>query len=316
MEPSVPYPIDDIIAQLADNDQPLLSSKLAELSNLSKEALTHFQLVWETIDPVRQRQIVGRLVELAEDNLVLNFDDIFKSCLQDEDIEVQCQAIEGLWDNEETSLINPLLKMLEEGDSEKVKAAAATALGKYTLLAEHNKLRADHAAVIQEALLKVIADNSRPTEVRRRALEAASPLSIPQVRISIREAHESDNIALKISAIYAMGKNCDPSWLPILLEELTNPDAEIRYEAAVACGELEDEAAVPHLIELTDDPDSDVVMVTIQALGKIGGTMAGEHLEQCLGNTTEAVRQMVEQTLSEMATDGNQLSSRLLMDRD
>ena len=316
MEASTPCPIDDVIAELADSDQPLLSSKLAELSNLSREALTHFQLVWETIDPVRQRQIVGRLVELAEDNLVLNFDDIFKYCLQDEDIEVQCQAIEGLWDSEETSLIGPLLKMLEEGDSEKVRAAAATALGKYTLLAEHDKLRVDHATVIQETLLKVVADNSRPAEVRRRALEAVSPLSIPQVRISIREAHESDNIMLKISAIYAMGKNCDPSWLPILLEELTNPDAEIRYEAAVACGELEDEDALPHLIELTDDPDSDVVMVAIQALGKIGGISAREYLEQCLDDTTEAVREMVEQTLSEMAVDENHLPFRLPVDRD
>lgn len=316
MEPSIPYSIDDIVTELADNDQPLLSSRLAELSNIGTEEQTSFQLIWETIDVARQRQIVERLVELAEDDPLLNFDDIFKFCLQDEDPEVQRQAIEGLWDNEEASLIFPLLKILEQGNSEKVQATAATALGKYTLLTEYKKLRDNHASALQEALLKTVEDDNRPIEVRRRALEAVSPLSIPQVMATINQAYESDNTKFKISSLYAMGKNCDPSWLPILLKELSSSDTEIRYEAAIACGELEDEAAVPGLIGLVGDLDTDVVMAALQALGKIGGSRAKEHLEQCLGSTNEVIQQMAEQALNDMETDENPLSFRLSTNRE
>lgn len=316
MEPSLPYSIDDIISELADNDQPLLSTHMVELSGLNSTELADFEETWETIDPIRRRQIISRLVELAEDNPLLDFYDIFKYCLQDEDAEVQCQAIEGLWDNEEISMINSLLELLEQTNSEIVQAAAAMALSKYTLLAEYGKLPTDYTALIQEALLKIFDDNNRPNEVRRRALEAASPLSIPEVSTAIREAYESDNIRLKVSAVYAMGRNCDPSWLPMLITELTSNDTELRYEAVVACGELENETAVPHLIELTDDPDSDVMIAALQALGKIGSVDAREYLEQCRSSTNEVIQQIAEQTLEDMTINENPMSFHLPIDKE
>ncbi len=292
--------IEETIADLADSDKPLLNSRLIDLSNLNPEELRILEQAWAAIELKRRQQIVYRLVELSEDNLKLNFDSIFKNCLEDRDAEVRSKAIEGLWESEEASLINPLVNLLEQDSSEKVQAAAATALGKFAMLAEHKKLRSCHTSRVYQALLTTISDKSKPVEVRRRALEAVAPLSLPQVRKAIIEAYQGHNSKLRISAIYAMGKNCDHSWLPILLKELASADAEIRYEAVRACGELGEEKTTPYLIELINDSDIDVQLAAIRALGKRDSSEAKKYLEQCQNNPSEAIRQATEKALQEL----------------
>ena len=292
--------IEETIADLADSDKPLLNSRLIELSNLNPEEIRILEQAWAAIELKRRQQIVYRLVELSEDNLELNFDSIFKNCLQDRDAEVRSKAIEGLWESEEASLINPLVNLLEQDSSEKVQAAAATALGKFAMLAELKKLRSGYTSRVYQALLTTISDKTKPIEIRCCALEAVAPLSLPQVRKAIIEAYQGHNSKLRISAIYAMGKSCNYSWLPILLKELANADAEIRHEAVRACGELGEEKTAPYLTELINDSDIDVQLAAIQALGKIGGSEAKKCLEQCQNNPSEAIRQMAEQALQEL----------------
>ncbi len=303
-------PIEETIADLGNCDKPLLSSRLIELSNLNPEELELLQQAWAVIEPKRRRQIIYRLVDLVEDNFELNFDSIFTSCLKDQDAEVRSKAIEGLWESEEASLINPLINLLEQDSSEKVQAAAATALGKFATLAELKKLRSSHTSKICQALLTVIGDKSKPIEVRRRALEATAPLSLPQIKKAIMEAYQSHNPKLRTSAIYAMGRNCDRSWLPMLLKELASADAEIRYEAAGACSQLGEEEAIPYLIELINDADTDVRLAAIQALGKIGGSKAKECLEQCLDNPSKVIQQTAEQALHELEAEEYPFSFR------
>ena len=120
MYPTEPPPVEETLAELSDGRKPLLHSKLVRLSNLSTRELDALKQAWPTIDTRRQRQIVQRLVALTEDNLELNFDGIFKHCLKDPDAEVRRQAIEGLWENEEVSLIAPLIHLLEQDGSERV----------------------------------------------------------------------------------------------------------------------------------------------------------------------------------------------------
>ncbi|NOQ17786.1 MAG: PBS lyase, partial [Dehalococcoidales bacterium] len=114
-------PIEEIITDLADSDRPLLNSSLADLSNIIPEELSFLKEVWPTIKPERRRQIVSRLVELAEDNFELDFDSTFKNCLSDHDAEVRSKAIEGLRENEEPSLINTLIALMEQDNSKLVQ---------------------------------------------------------------------------------------------------------------------------------------------------------------------------------------------------
>ncbi len=297
-------PIEEIITQLADSSKPLLNSSLADLSNITTEKLNSLKEVWPTIESQRRRQIVSRLVELAEDNFELDFDSIFKNCLSDQDAEVRSKAIEGLWENEEPSLIHTLIAIMEQDNSKLVQAAAATGLGKFTTLAAQKKLRPAYTLKIYRALLAVIDDRNKPAEVRRRALEAIAPLDSPEVEKAIGEAYRSSNRTLRVSAIYAMGRNGNPSWLSIILDEAGSPDTEIRYEVARACGELGEEEAVPCLINLAADPDIEIQLAAIEALGQTGGTEAKNFLEQCLDASNEVVQQAAEQALNELQAEG------------
>lgn len=310
MEPTIPSP-KDAIAHLANSSEPLLNTRLTELTGLNQAELELLKSSWATIETERRRQIVSRLVELAEDDIELNFDGIFKYCLKDQDEDVRTLAIEGLWENEEASRIEPLISLLERDSSEKVRAAAALALGKFAILAEHDKLRSSYKTRLQQALLAALNNKDRSIEVRRRALEAVSPLSLPEVKQAITEAYRGSDAKLKISSIYAMGKSCGSAWLPSLLKELVNSDAEIRYEAAGALGELEEETAVPGLTKMVTDPDVDVRMAAIQTLGKIGTTQAIACLKQCLESNNEAVRETAEQALNELATREDPLHFKL-----
>lgn len=311
MEPALPPPVEQTIAKLVNPDKTLADSWLTDLSNLNSAELAKLERAWPEVEAKRRGQVMRRLIELAEDNFELDFDNIFKGRLKDEDAGVRVKAIEGLWENEEASLIEPLIERLEKDDSEEVQAAAATALGKFALLAELQKLRPNYKERVSRSLLEVINDASQPVEVKRRALEAAAPLTLPQMNKAIAEAYQSGDSKLKISAIFAMGKSGNPSWLPILLKGLSSPDAELRYEAAGACGELGEEEAASYLCEMVNDPDVDVRLVAIQALGKIGGPEAKGCLEKCLNHADEAIQEASQEALSQLEAEEDPLFSEI-----
>jgi HEAT repeat protein len=311
MEPALPPPVEQTIAKLVNPDTKLSDSWLTDLSSLNSAELKQLEQAWATIELKRRRQIMYRLVELAEDNFELDFDEIFKGRLKDEDAEVRSKAIEGLWENEEASLIDPLIDRLEKDSSEEVQAAAATALGKFALLAELEKLRPNYRDRVSQSLLAVINDNNKPVEVKRRALEAAASLTLPQMNKTIAQAYQSGDNQLKTSALFAMGKSCNTSWMPILIKELNSTDAEIRYEAAGACGELGEEEAASYLCELVNDPDIDVRLAAVQALGKIGGPEAKGCLEKCLNHSDEAIQGAAREALSQMEAEEDPLFSQI-----
>jgi HEAT repeat protein len=304
---TVPANIKQIITDMADLEKPILHTSLADLSNINSDELAYLNQVWKGIEVDRRRKIINRLLDLAEENFELNFDSIFKECLRDPDPEVRTKAIEGLWENEETILISPFIRMLNEDSSEAVQAAAAKALSKYAMLAELKKLGPSSSARVSQALLAILADKNKPKEVWRRALEAAAPLSIPEVRKAIDEAYKSLDQKVKNSALYAMGRNCDSSWLPILMKELANPNADVRYEAAGACGEICDEEAVSPLIKLTQDKDAEVQQAAILALGKIGGVKAKQHLLKCKNSPDEIVSEAAEKALHQIDAEEDDL---------
>ena len=291
----------NILSEIADTAKPLKSGHLADLSQMTPADLPLLKEVWSGIDLERRRQIMSRLLELAHDNVELGFDVVFKHALKDPDADVRSQAIEGLWENEDPGLIQPFVRILERDPSEKVQAAAAIALGRFALLVELGEIRSEYREIIVNSLLPVFENAAKPIEVRKRALEAIAPMSMTAVRDAIRKAYESRDERFMVGALYAMGHTCDKSWLPYVIRELANADAEIRYEAAGACGEIGDEDAVVHLAEIIHDPDVEVRMAVIQALGKIGGNEAKRLLQLEANDSNVAIKEAVEQALSEIA---------------
>ena len=293
--------IQDILVEMADTGKTLVNTHLAVLSDMKAAAVKDFIQVWKTIDLKRRREIIARLTELSNDSVELNFDNLFICALADPDADVRSEAINGLWENEEPALLNALIGLLNKDPAEKVQATAALALGRFALLAEVGAISPKHALQVGQVLLGVVADEHKSMEVRRRALEAVSPLSTQQVKNAIKTAYESIDERLRISAVYAMGKNCDLKWMPTLLKELKSGDAEMRYEAATSCGELGDEDIVQYLMPMATDEDIDVQLAVIQSLGKIGGNEAKLFLQKHAGDPNEAVAEAIETALNEIS---------------
>lgn len=294
-------PLAKLLAELPDSEKPLVSTKLAYLSDLSSSETKLFRQVWAKITPERQYQILSHLIQISESNPKLDFDNIFGLCLQASDERVRLQAIVGLAATEDASFVRPLIHLMETDEAETVRAAAAVVLGNFALLAELGKLSSTCGAQIYSALIGVLEGEGESVTVKRRALEAVAPFSLPQVEESINQAYHSNDVRLKASAIHAMGRNCDLKWLPIVTKELSNCEVEIRYEAAEACGELEAKEAVPYLISLVDDEVAQVSEAAIRALGKIGGEEAKETLHSLLSSPEETIRKAAKAALAELA---------------
>ena len=280
--------------------RPLTSARLVKLSNLSPAELEEAKDAWAEIDPFRRLQIVCHLVELAEENVELDFTAILKHCLTDPDPEVRAEALGGLWECEERALIEKFVEMMRRDPAEQVRAAAAVALGRFVLLDEFGKLRLADAIQPEEALFAVIADATEAIEVRRRAVEAVGALSGERTRVVIQEAYDSDHREMRLSAIYAMGQSCDPRWLPLVSSQLHSHDPAFRYNAARALGNLGNEANVPALLDLLADEDVQIKTATIFALGQIGGPVAKKKLEECLESDDLAIREAAGETLEEL----------------
>ena len=288
------------IAEIFDPSKPINNAKLVYLSDLNNEELKFLEEVWASADTSRRHQAISQLVHLSEIDFKLDFSGVFILCLDDPDETVRTQAVSGLDGEENYLLITPLLHALKKDRSAEVRAAIAIALGKFALLGELGKLPTHFKDKIYTALLEVLDNKAETAGVKRRALEAISPFNLPQVKELIEQAYHNNDIKLKSSAIYAMGRNCDSSWLTTLLKELNSNEAEIRYEAANACGELGEEEAVPHLLKLIEDEDNQVQEAAIKALGEIGGEKAKQVLSKLTKNPQTRIRQAAQSALEEI----------------
>jgi HEAT repeat protein len=268
---------------------------------MTRADLEIFIEIWPTIPVQRRRQVIQELLEISEVNFEVDFNPVFLTALGDEDAEVRTGAVQSLWEYEAPNLIAPLVHLLKADESASVREAAATALGKFIYLRELEEIDLHEANLAEEALLEKIHHPTEDINVRRRAVESVAYSSNPGITEIIETAYYDDNEKMQVSAIFAMGRNADMRWLPRLIGELDNPNAEIRFEAARACGELEARAAVDKLVELIDqDPDQEIQEMAIWALGRIGGDSAREVLEACLENENEALALAAEEALDEL----------------
>ncbi len=292
---------EEVLRHIGSSGERLRVRYLYALSGLSKDQIETFRAMWPAIATERRRLIIRRLAEITEQSFEVNFDPIFLMALEDEDSQVRAAAVEGLWENEDRSLIAPLIRLMQSDEADIVRAAAAAALGRFVLLAELEKLDSATGARIEDALRATISNQSETVEVRRRAVESIAYSSKAGVRKIIQEAYDSDDEKMQSSALFAMGRSADPYWRHLLLAELESHNPELRYEAARACGELELSSAIPRLSELAlHDPDPEVQQAAVWALGAIGGKEARRILEICYQSRDEVLRDAAADALDEM----------------
>lgn len=282
-------------------EKPLTENMLYGLSMMNKANLLEFETAWPAIDPDRRRIIAQQLVDIAEQSFEVDFSPIFLLALKDPDSEVQAIAIGGLWEDESSDLIPTFVYLLKQGQTSKVKAAAATALGRYIYLGELEEIDDTALMVVEQALLEAIRQPNEDIEVIRRAIEAIAFSSREGIEQIIENAYYHEDERMRVSAVFSMGRSYNSKWKSIILTELDNANPAIRFEAVRACGELELKAAVEQLIELIDiEADSAVLQNAVWALGQIGGFKAQELLEHLTESPDEAISTVAEEALNEL----------------
>ncbi len=293
-------PFDSLIEDLADASQRIASARLTALSSMDAGQVEAFRDAWHSMDGDRRRSLTLDLRELAEDNVDLDFDPVFFLALGDSNPDVRREGIHGLWDHEGLGLVEPLLNMLEKDPDAGVRADAALALGPHVVRAEFGRLPQRLAERIENVLQQTFSDPTEPVEVRGRALESIGVRSEEWVRDLIDEGFASGDRRLEISAIHAMGRSADPSWLPSVLAQLESDDEEVRFEAATAAGSIGDPEAAPFLQPLLRDEDTDVQLAAIRALGEIGEENAKEALQELLAEGDERLADAITEALAEI----------------
>jgi len=272
---------DNVLSLLRDTSHSFPPQALYYFSSLAPDNLAALEAVWPEVDPERRFNLLDDLTDLSEANFEVCFDAVFRLALDDESAPARAAAIRGLWEVEEPDLMGRFLHMMRADAAAEVRAAAASALGRFVYLGEVDEITRAQARRIEDALIATI-NGKDEIEVRRRALEAVAYSGRPEVAALIREAYGSPEEKLRVSAVFAMGRSADEQWAPQVMAELEGVAPEIRFEAARAAGELELEDAVPALAKMGDDGDREVREAAIWSLSQVGGPHARKALKRLL----------------------------------
>jgi len=240
-----------------------------------------------------------------------------KPLLEDPDPEIRAQAIRCLWDYPETGLIDVLMDRAVHDPSQEVRSAALGTLGRYIYegeiadydaprdrwseLVEEDALPREDFERVRNFLLEVHRDPTASLDSRRFALEALGFSNDPKVTRLIEAAYKQPEIPLKVSAIFAMGRQGTRRWKNIILRELDSPQPEQQYEAVRAAGEMYLTEAASRLKRLARNPrgDKDLRMAAIFALGKAGGEDVFDFLDKMANDPDKEIREVAEAALEE-----------------
>lgn len=301
-----------VLEQLRDATQTFPARALYHFSDLNRQDLAALEAAWPQVPVERRRSVIQDLGEIAEANFEVRFDQLFRLALEDEDAEVRAAAIANLWEEEAPDLIAPFLSLMQQDPGANVRAAAASALGRFVYLGEIEEIPEKQLRRIEDALLATITGGDE-LEVRRRALEALSFSGRPEVPPLIEQAYHSPEQKLRVSAVFAMGRSADPGWGEHVIAEIESDDPEIRFEAVRAAGELELREAVPALKRRLGDVDLPIHEAAIWSLGQVGGPDARAALLDLLDETEdEEEREYIEEALENLAFQDEMLNLPLL----
>ena len=295
-KPTLDEVMDALLDGAAGGGSVIPATVIYGLSDLSKREARTLSDLWRGLPAGYKAQTLRALNEASESLFELNFREIAWLALQDDDSQARLAAIDLLWFDESEATMRHLMRLSADDDSA-LKAGALKALGRFLLLGEYGEIDSSLADQAQQIALRLQTDMSQPVSVRRRALEALANSSHPQVERLIRDAYLDGSAELRIGAIFAMGRTCNPVWSEQLLDELAGDEGEALYEAISACGQLQLKEAVPRIAELIGSGDGDIQLAAIVALGEIGGRRALDILTKLADSADESVADAVDEAL-------------------
>jgi HEAT repeat protein len=267
--------IDAVIDELVDRvPENLTDEDFEDLSDLSRASADRLAERWLELSLELRTALVREMVNRFESDIEHHFDRALIAALSDEVVDVKLVAFEGLTDTTDNRLLEYLIQRLPHEDSAPVRAAGARVTGQFVLQAELGAIDQLQTDRLREMVMSIVEDDP-DGDVRLRMLESAGYFANdPEVVDAITDAWESGSHDEQVSAIRAMGHQCDPRWLDIVLEQLRSDEPEIRFEAARATATVGGQSIVPQIVALTEDEDVEVQMAAIASLGALGGDTA------------------------------------------
>jgi len=151
---------------------------------------------------------------------------------------------------------------------------------------------------IQAILRKVYADESAPTLVRRRTLEAAVRAEEDWQTEAIRNAYSGGQREWVLTALFCM--KYVSGFDAQIVEAFSNPDPEIHREAILAAGGQELEEAWPHISSLLLNPMTprELLVAAICAAGGIQDEEAPGLLRPFLGSPDLEIEEAARESLA------------------
>ena len=269
--------IDTLLGQSSDYQ----SIQLVRFSDLESDEVNTLKENWLKIDPERRKRLIKDLNEITNEDTLVCFDQVAILALEDPEPSVRINAIELLKENEQKCLIPVFIQILQTDKEKNVRAAAATALGKYVYLGEVDSIPPDSYQQVEITLLNVL-DSKEHKEVRQRALESIGFSCHKKAKDQIRRAFASEDTSWVASSLFAMGRSADMYWADMVIESLDHQDQDVQLAAVRAAGELELAKAREPLLTIldqNDDLDEELHNTIIWSLSQIGGESVRAALE-------------------------------------
>jgi hypothetical protein len=279
-------PFSQVIKALLDDSKPFHPRYLYRLSDLSTTDLNVLATTWANVPQRRRQAVMEDVLEMNESDYLMDFSNLSRLVLQDQDPLVRVLAIQTLREYEEPDLADIFMEMMVQDADVQVRAASASALSSFIYLGETEEIPERILHDIEESLLGVLKGQDAAL-VRRRALEALGFSSREEVNPLIEAAYHSGDREWLISALFAMGRSYNQIWEDNVLAMLEDDRTEVRAEAVEAAGELSLQKSAPKLLELLDDEDDEVRAAAIWSLSEIGGEGVRDALEELLEETED-----------------------------
>jgi HEAT repeat protein len=291
--------------QFIGTDQAPSRLQLKLLANLGPHHTHQLAESWLRFESSRRRQIIELALELAEEQVDLDFRPLFQVALSDPDGELRAAAIGGLWEDERPAVQGQLQRMLDD-DVGAVRIAAALGLARFARLAAIDELPANNVDLLLRTLLQHSRPGAQPLDVRRRCIEALGYFTDSAEAMQlVAQAYADDEIVMRESAVLAMGRSMREEFFPHIRRELQSRSPALRYEAARAVGELGEDGSglLSDLLPLVEDDDTEIALTAIWSLGQVGGAAAQRVLTRLSRSSNEARAQAAQDALSELDID-------------
>lgn len=132
-----------VINALLDENTPLNPRYLYRFSDMTAEDMAQLNKSWLKISPWRRQALMEDIEELGESDYLLSFEALARFALLDKDPKVRLLAVHTLWEYEERDLASIFLRTLKTEPDSEVRAALASALGRFVYLGDIDELDED-----------------------------------------------------------------------------------------------------------------------------------------------------------------------------